>query len=343
MSSQSLGRSNIALQTARCSGPRIGIVAPANGTLRIARHLFVNWGIGKEEIDRIVAPPQTALSVPLQRVLGDRRRLPRLSKRIDHLLPIAHGHEEVEVDVNRRTGLGVVGESQCSSYGVRHPRLDERFVNGQDLVRKGRLCSGWGNSGHWGARVKGQGSAAPSRLLPRGGRQRVAAGPTRRGPVAPVLPPPSGHGQSRPVAMRRWLAISRKQHVEQDLAQGGIEPLPLPAPKSVREQLGQWVARRPELPPGGRRVAIPPRLASTALTRAFSIRSSVSSRNETRVRLRGPSVGIFRLANLESALSGRNYKCHSGKIYHYGASRPKPSPARPSGWRRSCCRGPTCA
>lgn len=108
MSSQSLGRSNIALQTARCSGERIGIVVSANGTSRAA----LEGGDVDSDID------------------------PERGEGVANLRPALGRDEDVDVDVDRGPRLGVVGEGEGAADRVRDAGGAQRRVDRDHLLRQ---------------------------------------------------------------------------------------------------------------------------------------------------------------------------------------------------------------
>ena len=119
MSSQSFGRSNIALQTVRCSGARIGIVVPANGTRRSSpRHLRVERVVGEEEVDGVAVPPESDLAVALECLLVDLDIDTERAQRIADLLPALGGDEDVDIHVDGRARLRVVGERERAADRV---------------------------------------------------------------------------------------------------------------------------------------------------------------------------------------------------------------------------------
>ena len=141
MSIQSLGRSNIALQTARCSGDRKEGSRRAKGSrLTPLRHLLVDRVVGEEEVDRVL--PHQSRHCPSRRRAAESSFVGVDAERnecIDDLLPALGRDEHVEVDVDRRPRLGVVGEGQRPSDRVGDLRTRRRFVDRDDLVGERRL------------------------------------------------------------------------------------------------------------------------------------------------------------------------------------------------------------
>ena len=97
-------------------------------------HLVVELVIRQEDVDRVPFPPQSHLTVPLS---SSGVVLPRCDpERLQCVLEtpeVLRSEEDVDVDVVRGAGLGVVSECQCPAEGVIDPARLELAVDRLDL------------------------------------------------------------------------------------------------------------------------------------------------------------------------------------------------------------------
>ena len=209
MSTQSFARLNTTLHTSRCSTTRIGIVVSANGTTRVPRPSH-RGRRRRRRTGRAASPPRTPGPAPLCDRRLDRRSWPPPTPRADRDLGEAvDRHEQVQVDVDRRPWLGVVGEGDGAAEGVgdRH----ERPFEGDDLLgeRDGsvtgtRRMRGTGTStgAGPGRRRRGAARRGGGRLVRRrsgrgGGRSDDGLGSARTTSRAPWRPPVAEGRQGR--------------------------------------------------------------------------------------------------------------------------------------------------
>ncbi len=298
------------------------MIAAERDPPRLLPHLVVDRVVGEEEVDGVVAPPEPALPVAHQRGRRRARRqsTPSGAEGVDHVAPALDGHEDVEVDVDRRSRLGVVGEGEGAAERVGDP-APHRVLRGS----RSPCPEGWAAL-ELAVRT---GALMASLRSQAGGSERLTPPPSERKRVGEEeqvdeRSPPLLRGGGHPFATER--AASRAgdgsslsrcplcEQVGQQSAAGSdraVCPLPSSAISSRAARSTGGRATGGSGPPGR-----PPKLLGARwlrrLSRAFSMTSSVSSRKEARVRLRGP-FGVprdSRISNLP-ALS-RNDERHSG-------------------------------
>ena len=178
MSSQSFGRSSVALRITRCSGETIGIVAPAKGTRRTAAGIAScsaswakkRWTGGPSSSSPASAASTSGRARPTKTLtsMSDRTRLgvvaERDAPREAHLLVLGEfalvmlqvdpqrskgvldrrqtfrRDEDVDVDVDRRPRLAVIGKADRAADRVLDLGVGQRPVDRQDLLREPMRC-----------------------------------------------------------------------------------------------------------------------------------------------------------------------------------------------------------
>ena len=119
MSSQSLGRSKRALQMSRCSAARIGRRASGRGTVRVWRRM-ASWRSSYAKKRSIGVRPQRLRHWPSRcTVWAWIGSAPRGASASLNGGVLCGCDEHVDVYVDRRARLGVVGQRQRAAEGVR--------------------------------------------------------------------------------------------------------------------------------------------------------------------------------------------------------------------------------
>ena len=253
-------------------------------------------------------------------------------ERIEDLLPALGRDEDIEVDVDRRPRLRVVGESERAAdrvWDLRHP---QRFVDRDDLLGKRVAGSGDRRSeSNRAAEIRGLADPA---AVGEGIGEAAADRTSGLAPLAAVWTAihsatarsASLAGFGRPSRSRlRAGRASRCRRV-------GSRRRPCPARRSAPGRRDRSVPARPSPRPAWRRCAAPPASGGlAAFARAFSMTSSLSSLKVARVRLRGP-FGVLRDSRISNSprLVGTT-KAIVGKLYHYECEWPSgPAQTSPS-------------